>query len=553
MVKLIKDNWVLISILVFAFLVRMPGLFYGFPLLGVFTDETPTILSTLKMIGQFSWRVNFPDYYYPALLSYVYAPFFIIFLIFSRLTGLFPSLEAMKETAILNSGYFLPLARLINVILAVATVFLVYKIALKLFNKKQIGLIASWLLAASFFHSWQSHFTTTWIPQTFFIILAAYWAIVMWQKDKLTNKDYLIGGLAVGAAFGINFVGILSYVFFLLVHFWRNNNQGFVKKFFLNNKFWILNLTMICSLGLIYFLNPYGINNYLTRIIDTSIQGSSYQINETLISRMVYYLKALWYLELIYFLLFIPAIFLLFKKKKRIFLFLFGFMVIYFFCLSPLTGMMQRYLLPILPLMVIVIAYLIDWLSEQWLNKKYFRLILILLISGQALYLTLLFDTKVIQADTRLLAQEWIYKNIPANALINNSDIPKLVIRENKEVINLIEKRKPDLFSTKRKYLQNLSTDLYPYPSYYVVSYKDLAQDLINQFEYIIIGDFDFNNLVDKKKHLPKGVKKLKDFYPVNDLSRGYSNGQLDRNFVNPWQLKNIDIGGPYIEIYQID
>ena len=37
------------------------------------------------------------------------------------------------------------------------------------------------------------------------------------------------------------------------------------------------------------------------------------------------------------------------------------------------------------------------------------------------------------------------------------------------------------------------------------------------------------------------------------DLSENYSNGELDRNYLNPWQLKNIDIGGPYIEIYKIN
>ena len=115
--KFIKENWILISILFFAFFIRIFGLFYAFPLAGVFSDEIPTLLASLKMIGQFSLRADFPGYYYPALLSYVYIPFLIIFLLIGRFTGLFPNLEAMKETVILNPGYFLPLTRFINVLL----------------------------------------------------------------------------------------------------------------------------------------------------------------------------------------------------------------------------------------------------------------------------------------------------------------------------------------------------------------------------------------------------------------------------------------------------
>ena len=49
--KFIKENWILISILIFAFFIRIFGLFYAFPLAGVFSDEIPTVLASLKMIG----------------------------------------------------------------------------------------------------------------------------------------------------------------------------------------------------------------------------------------------------------------------------------------------------------------------------------------------------------------------------------------------------------------------------------------------------------------------------------------------------------------------
>ena len=90
-------------------------------------------------------------------------------------------------------------------------------------------------------------------------------------------------------------------------------------------------------------------------------------------------------------------------------------------------------------------------------------------------------------------------------------------------------------------------------PSYFVVIYSDLESDFIDQFEYIIIADVDFVRLVNKREQLLKNSEKIKSFYPVNNSSKNYSSGELDRNYLNPWKLKNIDLGGPYIEIYKIN
>jgi len=107
---------------------------------------------------------------------------------------------------------------------------------------------------------------------------------------------------------------------------------------------------------------------------------------------------------------------------------------------------MQRYSLPILPFMIMVIAYFINWINNNWLSKNYLKLILILLITGPSLYLSLLFDFKIMQNDTRLLAKEWIYNNIQTGSLINNVSLPKLYLNENKDLISLIESRKNRTF-----------------------------------------------------------------------------------------------------------
>lgn len=556
-----RKNWVLISILLFAFLIRVVGIFYGFPLGGVFSDEVPTVLAVLKMIGQQSWRPDFAGYYYPALLSYIYLPFFVLFLAIGLFMGLFPSIESLKELVILTPGYFLPLARFINIILAVGTIFLVYKIAFKLFNNKTTGLIAGWLLSVSFFYSHQSHFATTWIGQTFFVVLAAYWAVLMWNKRELAIKDYLIGGLLVGVAFGINFVGVLSYLFFLVVHFYKNKEKTFFKKFIINNKFWVLNSTILLLVIVVYILNPHGLNNYINRLTIVEGPSSHYQIfgrdihhgNASFFDRFNYYLSSLWYLDTVYAILFLPALTLLFIKKRHIFVFLFFFIFLYLFFLSPLTGLMQRYLLPALPFVIVVLAYFAYWLVSGF-KRNYIKIFLIILITAPSLYFSLLFDTKIIQGDTRTEARLWIYNNIDSGSAINNISWPKLYLNESKEIVSLFEEKKPALFSTKRNYLKNLSKENYPEPNYFIVTNKDILEDLNVEFNYFILADYNYLQLEERRKILPKGAGIIKRFYPVSGDDKKNINGELDGIFLDyPCQLKKIEKGGPYIEIYKVD
>ncbi len=552
-------------ILATAFVLRFVGIFYGYPLI-LAGDETPTLLASLKMIGTHSLRAATPGYYYPALLSYIYLPFLVIFLGFGRLFGLFSDIKAMQEAVFFNLGIFIPVVRFVSVFLGTLSVYLSYKITRLLFNDKKTGLLAAFFVTISYFNVSNAHFAQTWTAQTFFILLALYFAIKFYKKDNPGAKDYIFGGLIVGVAFGINFVGILSYFWFVLAHFLRNKKDGFVKIFIKNKSFWLMNLFLLLTMILVYYLNPYGLNNYLSRIMYPSADAAVGIGNSSYKPFSFSFLKVLWFYikntviqEPVFFALALAGSVFLWLRNKIIFYFLVLWAILYYLMISPLTGAMGRYILPVVPLMAIITAGFIQARFSGFLNKKIVWICLII-ISIYSIYFSILFDIRMLKQDTRVLARNWILENIPSGSIIKNEYFGEsLYLIEDKRGINLIKDNRPELFSTKRKYLLSLSDKDYPKSNYFISGLSDISR-LVPKFDYVILAGFDKNDLSKQAEDLPKNAELIKVFYPVKIkdnllLQPSFKKLQFtpDNSQFRPWFLfEQVDYNGPYIEIYKL-
>lgn len=559
----LQKNIILILILFIAFILRVFQLSYGYPLYFV-SDETPNILASLKMIGSYSLRAATPGYYYPALTSYIFLPFLLLFLISGRISGFFGSIEAMKEAVFLNFGIFIPVARMMSVVFGVLTVYLVYKICLELFKNKKIGLLTAWFLTISFMHVYNSHFAQTWVLQTFFIFLVMYLAARFYNNENLWPKHYILSGLAIGAAFGINSVGIFSYFFVALTHFLKNRQLGFKKTFIKNKNFWILNLTLILAMLFIYYLNPYGLQNHFNRITDTKTPAefggagySSYKpLSPVFFEVLRFYIKVIFSQETIFTVLGILGAFYVWFKNRTAFYFIIPWIIIYFIIISPLTGATGRYILPVVPTFVILSAYFIYSIFKNSSRKT--RVAAIILISLPLLISGVLFNLKLMKEETQALAYNWILSNVPSGSKIQNEHLGEsFPFVENKETIVKIQDLRPELMSTKRKYLLSLSDDKYPRPNYLISDYKELSEK-IAKFDYIILGHYEKLNLENQKKSLLKNAELIKYFYPVGspDLDINFPSRHFpptdDLNYSPLYLLEKSDYNGPYIEIYKV-
>src|ERR1035437_336508 len=135
--KYIHKEWLLLSLLLLAFLLRVVGIGYGLPLT-VVNDEYPFTYAALQMIQAHTLiPALHPELFqnilpYPPYLSYVLIPPFIAilgikFLLWHGSTALF---QAHLLTDL--SAFFIT-ARLVNVLLGVLSVYLIYRISEALF------------------------------------------------------------------------------------------------------------------------------------------------------------------------------------------------------------------------------------------------------------------------------------------------------------------------------------------------------------------------------------------------------------------------------------
>ncbi len=556
----INETKILLGILALAFCLRLGGLFHGYPLIA-FGDESATVLASLKMLGTLSFHAaDVSGYYYPAVLSYIYLPFLSAFVAAGAWLGSFAGLQQIKEAVFFDLGSFVMVARFISVFLGVATVYLVYKISKLLFARPFDSLLASFFLSISFFHVAVSHFANTWAPQTFFYLLVLYWAVFFFKKRAATLKDYILGAFLVGLAFGINSVGIFAYLWFPLAHFLKNQGKKLKDIFWSNKNFWLFHLALLVFVALIYWLNPAGLNNLFNRLTadySRSADYASYQIvHLSALFNLWFYLKNLFLAEPFFCLFFLGGSWLLWKKDRVAFYFLSLGAVFYLILLSPMTGLLIRYSLPLFPLVVIAAAYFLSELFRG--GHKKISVILLILAALYALVFSCFFDLRLLKANTLVLARAWISKNISASASIQNYDLGEdLNLVENKASLDLIKDNLPDLFSSKRKYLLALREDAYPRPNFYVFNYK-LSDKLLPKFDYIIFSGMKKENIDIKANSILDKYSLIEKFYPADQRLDGSWPGYLEigvpfNGFMfNPLALFKLYDVGPYIEIYKL-
>ena len=100
-------------------------------------------------------------------------------------------------------------ARVVTVILAVATVAVVYATARRIWGHRE-GLAAGLLLALAPLHVLQSHYATVDVPGALFTALACYFAVAM--IDDLTWRNVLWAGAAAGLAASAKYGGGVAIV-----------------------------------------------------------------------------------------------------------------------------------------------------------------------------------------------------------------------------------------------------------------------------------------------------------------------------------------------------
>lgn len=392
-------------ILAAAFLLRAIGIDYGLPLF-IVADEPPSISGALKMmelktlIPAFHEEVFKTTLYFPPYMAYLYlVPFAAVLL--TSLVFFDGSFWEFQQFIISDPSVLFIAARLIAALLGVATVYLVYKTAERLFVSKTAALLSAAFLALSLLHINFSHWARHWVPVTFLFALVLY---ILSRDDIKRSKRYILASLVTGIGFGVNYQMVLAVPFILLWLFLyeRVPIRSVLSEAWGYAASALFLLLAGCAIAL--YPAPLFIHSTTTLALSHSLGG--------LMSGYSLYAEALFRNEPFLLLSMLLGGIALILGKPRLAGIVIGFSFFYiafFYFFFLLEG---RYIVMLYPLFALASGY--GW-SELWRRFSGSKAVAALCIGGLCLMAVtaLRFDQLLLRNDMRIQAIAEIEKTVP--------------------------------------------------------------------------------------------------------------------------------------------
>jgi 4-amino-4-deoxy-L-arabinose transferase-like glycosyltransferase len=405
--------------------VRFYGLGWGLPyhfhsdefLLAANTEKlrtTPSVAQLLKEESKF--------YLYPPFLMYLNISLVSASTLFRPFDH--------SDPASLKLFYLL--ARGIVAGFGLATIFMLYFLGSRLYSRST-GLLAAFFLAFTVLHVRDSHFFSTDVPMTFFLVLILYLCVDIVEKKN--QKAYLLTGLVTGIAIATKQTALLMIPvigFAHLLSLWQGRGHSLPERWLtLRSSASLKKLAIVFGITALVFLiaNPFVVMNP-AKFLDMSrrtfdfVKGANqpqwtFQFTGT---TMGY-----WFSNLLYYgmgpaleiLCLLGVLWALWKRKWTDGLVLL-FLAIYFVSIG--FGYMKfiRYAIPLLPFLCLLGARFATELCEI-AKPRALRIIIqigITLVGGLSVFYTMAYLNIYKQSDVRIQASQWIHAHIPSGSTI---------------------------------------------------------------------------------------------------------------------------------------
>lgn len=445
-------------ILIVAALARYWGIGFGLPHAQTRPDEQGVVIFTINF---FSGDFNPHNFHYPSFYYYLLFVLFGGYYFLGRIGGDYASVSDLFWEFKLDRTNFHLIDRFFSAFLGVATVFVVYKIARRFFDR-QTALISSLFLSLTALHVRDSHFGTTDVANVFWITLSILFIVKSYHDRNL--KNYLLAGIAAGFSASTKYIGAMLLLPMAIVHFYnlfdekkqeeaelhsmskkerkakRHLKQEIrsnfsIEKLFSDKRI----LSFVLALFLTFLVTtPYAILDfptfshdflYVFGTIDKSwkghmvtIDGVDHYIN--LGTGWWYHIRYSLFLGLGWSLFFasFAGLFLLIKKNLKKALILFSFPAAFYVLIGIGYSVFLRYTLPLLPFLCITGALFTVFVADKLANYLKFlqqrtvvSLVAVLIILPST-YNVIRSDMLLTKKDSRLLAADWVNDNIPVGS-----------------------------------------------------------------------------------------------------------------------------------------
>jgi len=517
----------LLIILLLGLVVRLVGIPFGLPNL-YHVDEARFAKISLNY---FTGDLNPHFFHVPTLHTYLVSGIWFTYYHIGKIFGNFTSISDFMNAFDRDPTLFILLGRLLTVFLSVGTIALVFIIGRRMYNRR-VGILAGLFIIFAHDPNKISHYQVPDAPMIFFFMLSFLFIWHIYRRGK--PLDYILAGLFAGLAMATKYGGQLLFLPLLIAHVFRNVEE---KKSLKNILF---SLPLVLS-GVFFFAGfflgcPYILLDFASfwkgfRWQSQHLYVSGHFGSSTIQPAWLFYLQHGFRENvgiIAQFLVLGGVVYGLIRHKTREIL-LFSLPLMLFVIIGSWKAMAVRYMLPMVPFLVLIAAYCLDVIlakieslgvkapSESGTAGKRRTVLcvaIVLLILVPSAYKVIRFDLSLTQTDTRTAAHRWIENNVPEGAHFAR------------------EMYTPSLPDTKYNvhYRHTLGQ----------VTLEYLAQKKI---EFVMVSDIMYSRFLSAPEEFPKHA----GFYRSLD-----EQAVLIKTFKPRWNETLIDLHNPTLKIYRL-
>ena len=527
---------ILFAILILSFLVRLAGIGYGLPLWLV-ADEPPFILGALKMV---ELKTAIPGFhlkefrsvlYYPPYVSYFYLPFFATVLGLKYFSFGGDRISFINYLGADLSDFFMA-ARLLNILLAVLSVYLVYQVSKNIFRDEWTALASSFFISTSLLHILLSITARQWLAVSFIFTLVVY---LLTEPALSFKKRYFLSVLAVGLGMGVS---AISSVFMVLIvlHYLFFEEKRILE--LLKDKFvylLILLFIFLAAIPLVIYPSSIGFGGKITFFNEKSI-------TDFLLSPFNF-LKPLLFAEPILILFLVSGLIFSFIKYRKLFWIFLTFIFIYSCTFYMAFRFEDRFLSPLLPMIAILAGFgFREFFAFFYRFEKFIAAAALAVVILLPAIFALRLGYLAYKNDSRENLRMWVEKNVSEDSRII-TDVYLMRLSSNKAAIE--EQQKIDPASLRQADRSELYFGKNPiYPSFHALNFN-LVENALQKNITKYANDNSYDYLV-----LSEDVDAGDEMVSFGENS-GFSISE-SRLGKNPFQLFETKSLGPAVSLYKI-
>ena len=312
-------------------------------------------------------------------------------------------------------------ARWLSAVAGIASVWLLFRIGLRLFDRTA-AIAASALLALAFLHVRDSHYGVTDVPMAFMVLVAFLCAVRLAESGA--RRDLVMAGITAGLATGTKYNAALICLpglFAALVC--APPTRSWPAR--------LADAAILLGLLVVVFLctSPYSLLDYPHFIADVRSDashlsgghgvnlGRGWLYHATMTLRYGVGIPILAAA--------VAGLLMLLVKRPRTGVLVALFPVTYYTLLGSGYTVFTRHMVPMVPFLCLAAGYFIaegaTWLAAQFRRPRWQPALAALGVVGallQPVYSVVMFDSLIARDDSRLLARRWVEQRFPQGTTI---------------------------------------------------------------------------------------------------------------------------------------